>query len=194
MEFGALLLFLFPLAYSPGPGNMLFAANGARFGFRSTLPATLGYHLATLLVTTALGMGFSTAVGAAPRALLIVQLAGSLYVLYLAWSLWRSGSIDGAAEARPLGFWGGAVLLVLNPKAYVIIALMFSQFLPASSDLKLVAAIALVFTLNNLLAFSLWTLVGDALARVFRNDSNARLLNRVFGLMLGLVGLWMLLS
>ena len=30
----ALVVFLFPLAFSPGPGNMFFAANGARFGLR----------------------------------------------------------------------------------------------------------------------------------------------------------------
>ncbi len=28
----ALVLFLAPLAYSPGPGNLFFAATGARFG------------------------------------------------------------------------------------------------------------------------------------------------------------------
>ena len=34
----ALIIFLFPLAYSPGPGNMFFATNGARFGFATTVP------------------------------------------------------------------------------------------------------------------------------------------------------------
>ncbi len=43
----ALLVFLFPLACSPGPGNMFFAANGAWFGFGATIPASLGYHIAT---------------------------------------------------------------------------------------------------------------------------------------------------
>jgi len=38
-EILALILFLFPLAFSPGPGNMFFAANGARFGFLNTLSA-----------------------------------------------------------------------------------------------------------------------------------------------------------
>jgi len=54
----SLLLFLFPLAYSPGPGNLFFAANGARFGFRATIPASPGYHTATWLVTAAIGFGF----------------------------------------------------------------------------------------------------------------------------------------
>ena len=54
----ALLLFLFPLAYSPGPGNIFFAANGARFGFRLTMQANIGYHIATWGVTMVIGFGF----------------------------------------------------------------------------------------------------------------------------------------
>ena len=192
MELLALLAFLFPLAYSPGPGNMLFAANGARFGFRSTLAATTGYHLATVAVTFALGMGFAAVLAAAPDMLLVIQVVGSLYVLYLAWRLWQAGSVDGFEQARPIGFFDGVVLLVLNPKAYVIIALMFSQFLPADSDIARVAGISAVFTLNNLLAFSIWTLIGDVLARAFREEHNARRLNRLFGVMLALVAIWML--
>jgi len=194
MEFVGLLLFLFPLAYSPGPGNMLFAANGARFGFRSTMLATTGYHLTTVIVTFVLGFGFSAVVGGAPNALLVIQIAGSLYVMWLAWKLWLSGSVDGFKDAKPIGFWDGVILLVLNPKAYVIIALMFSQFLNVESSVVFVAVIAIVFTLNNLVAFTVWTLIGDVLARTFRNEQNARILNRCLGVMLALVGAWMLFS
>jgi threonine/homoserine/homoserine lactone efflux protein len=38
----ALLLFLLPLAYSPGPGNLFFAATGARFGLAATAPRATG--------------------------------------------------------------------------------------------------------------------------------------------------------
>ena len=51
----ALLVFLFPLAFSPGPGNMLFAANGARFGIRATFWASMGYHIATAATDGFLG-------------------------------------------------------------------------------------------------------------------------------------------
>ena len=54
-----LLIFLFPLAFSPGLGNMFFAANGAKFGFVNTLSANIGYHLATVVVTFLIGLGFN---------------------------------------------------------------------------------------------------------------------------------------
>ena len=59
IEIFALLVFLFPLAFSPGPGNMFFAANGARFGLVKTLSANFGYHFATIIVTFIIGLGFN---------------------------------------------------------------------------------------------------------------------------------------
>ena len=73
----ALVIFLLPLAYSPGPGNMFFAANGARFGFRSTIPANVGYHLATWIVTAGIGFGFIAALERYPGIFVALQFAGS---------------------------------------------------------------------------------------------------------------------
>lgn len=192
----ALIVFLFPLAYSPGPGNMFFAANGARFGLMATLRANLGYHLATWLVTLAIGLGFVTALDRYPNGFLILKAAGSLYVLWLAWKLFRSGILQDSETARPASFWDGVTLLVLNPKAYVIIALMFTQFLPESDTTKMFAVllISTVFTLNNFIAFLVWTLIGDQIASRFRSPDSARRLNTLFGAMLALVALWMLVN
>jgi len=192
-QIAALLAFLFPLAFSPGPGNMFFAANGARFGLRATLGATTGYHIVTFGVTFLIGLGFSSALAAAPQAFDAIRIAGSLYVLWLAWKL-GTAARAGHQEAKAASFWDGAVLLILNPKAYVIIALMFSQFLVATSSVFQVAVISVIFTLNNLVAFTLWTTLGDWLGKTFRSEERARYLNATFGVILATVGVWMLVS
>lgn len=188
-----LILFLAPLAFSPGPGNLFFAANGARFGFAATLPATLGYHLATWIVTAAIGLGFSSLTHSAPQAMAVIRVAGAAYVFALAYRLWRADALNTPLQARPAGMASGALLLVLNPKAYVIISLMFSQFLPPAAPRHTVLWITTLFTLNNLVAFSAWTVLGDALARRFRHPAQARLLNRLLASLLAAVALWMLL-
>lgn len=192
----ALLVFLFPLAYSPGPGNLFFAANGARFGTWATLPANTGYHLATWLVTATIGLGFVTALDQAPSFFRALQVVGALYVLWLAWKLMRASGIQHKAEARPASFVNGAVLFLLNPKAYVIIALMFTQFLEPTDSraFGLVLLITTVFTLNNCVAFTAWTIAGDALGRLFRRPESARRLNLAFGLLLAAVAAWMLFA
>jgi threonine/homoserine/homoserine lactone efflux protein len=192
----ALLIFLVPLAYSPGPGNVLFAANGALFGFRATLPASAGYHLATWVVTAGIGLGFLGALEKWPMLVPVLKTAGALYVLWLATKLWRAGRAEMVETARPMSFLDGVILLVLNPKAYVIIALMFSTFLSASefSVLTSVLVLTTVFTLNNLLAFSTWTLIGDSFARAFRRKTSAAWLNRGFAAVLIGVAAWMLMA
>jgi threonine/homoserine/homoserine lactone efflux protein len=189
-----LVAFLFPLAFSPGPGNMFFAALGARYGLIATLPANTGYHVATAIVTALIGLGFVALLDPASDLFFYLRTAGSLYVFRLAWKMAVSGRSKAHAQVSGAGFQDGVMLLLLNPKAYVIILLMYSQF-GAIGDFSLgerVLIISLVFTLNNLLAFLLWTLAGDGLGRLFRSESGARQLNLVFAAVLAGVALWMM--
>ena len=87
----AFIIFLFPLAYSPGSGNMFFAANGARFGFAATVPPNIGYHIATWLVTVVIGLGMITALNDYPNVFLALKISGAAYVLWLAGKLIRAG-------------------------------------------------------------------------------------------------------
>ncbi|AKI00418.1 putative threonine efflux protein [Hoeflea sp. IMCC20628] len=191
-----LLAFLLPLAYSPGPGNLFFAALGARFGFAATLPANAGYHVATLVVTALAGAGLVSVIDPDSPLFSAVKTAGSFYVLWLAWKMAQAGKAPEDVEDRKAGFFDGVSLLILNPKAYVIILLMFSQFSGSgpAGMIEKVALITLVFTLNNLLAFALWSLAGDGLGRLFRSETGARRLNRIFAAVLAGVAVWMMLG
>ena len=190
-----LLIFLAPLAYSPGPGNIFFATIGARDGFWGAARANAGYHLATFVVTLLVGLGFGWFAKASPIALDVIRYAGAAYMLLLAWRLLRAGTHDGKSEATTATFMDGVVLLLLNPKAYLIIAVMFSQFTKSgiSDNWLRVFWITTVFTLNNLLAFTLWAYAGDRLAAQFRNPRQARQFNFAMGMMLAGVTVWMLL-
>ncbi len=192
----ALILFLFPLAYSPGPGNMFFAAIGGRFGLRASAPATIGYHLATFAVTAAIGFGFAGVARMSTEVFDLMRYLGSAYILWLALKFLRAGATDDGKDARRATVMDGAILLLLNPKAYLIIALMFTQFLQANSNsgAGLVFWITSVFTLNNFVAFTVWTIAGDVLMRRFRSEDSARPLNIASGLMLAAVAIWIVLQ
>ena len=86
-----LIIFLFPLAYSPGPRNMFFAANGARFEFAATVPSNIGYHIATWLVTVVIGLGMITALNDYPNVFLALKRSGAAFALWLAGKLIRAG-------------------------------------------------------------------------------------------------------
>lgn len=196
--FIALIVFLFPLAYSPGPGNSFFAALGAAGGLRRALPALTGYHLATFVVTFGIGMGVGLAFLTHPVVALVLKLLGALYVFWLAVCFFRAnGEGEGrvAAAVPRASFWDGVVVLVLNPKAYFIIGLMFTQFLRAETgDIAEVLQITTAFTVNNFIAFIIWTMMGAAIAHLFVSRGSTRMLNIFFGLCLMAVSGWMLLA
>ena len=192
VEILALLVFLFPLAFSPGPGNMFFAANGAKFGFVDTLSANFGYHLATILITFFIGLGFSLFFSFIKNQYQYIQILGSLYVIYLAYKFYKAGTYNENAKNLNCTFVDGVVLLLFNPKAYVIISLMFTMFLDNSQNIFKIILISLIFTVNNCVSFTLWTLFGDLIGAKFRNKKYSKILNNMFSLMLFLVGIWML--
>lgn len=192
----ALIIFLAPLAYSPGPGNQFFAALAAQSGLPGTVPALAGYHLATWLVTFAIGTGAGAVLLARPPVLSAMAVLGGGYMIWLGVKGWRaagsslnpnkSSNADGTA-----GFLAGALLLILNGKAYIIIALMFAAF-SAEHSLSTVAWITTIFTVNNLIAFVAWAAFGAAVARWARAVGAATTVDRVFALAIVVVGAWLI--
>lgn len=188
----ALVAFLVPLAYSPGPGNMFFAANGAALGFRSTIPANIGYHAATWVVTMAIGIGLDSGLDRYPSAFTTLEVVGAAYVMWIAWKLFRSNAIDTSGDSTRSTATDGALLLVLNPKAYVIIALMFTQFLDGTAEHRLVTVVLIttIFTVNNMISFTIWAAIGDRLVRTFRSERSARRINIGLSATLAAVSVW----
>ena len=200
--FVTLVVFLFPLAYSPGPGNAFFAAIGATRGVRAAVPALAGYHLATVVVTLLIGLSVGVTVLTNPIVSRVLSVVGSIYILWIAsrflraaWARTRNSAVPGqATPATKVGFWAGAVVLLVNPKAYSIIAVMFMQFLrpPLDDDVLAVIVITTVFTVNNVIAFIAWAALGRALTALFRSERSQRVIDYLFAAMLLGVAIWMI--
>ncbi len=120
--------------------------------------------------------------------------------MYIAWIFLREGlrAKDGAgtigATKTSVGFLDGAFVLLLNPKAYLIIGLIFSQFLTGIDDrLAQVLKISTIFTVNNLVAFLVWTIAGASLTRALGSGASSRTINFLFAACLAGVAIWLLL-
>lgn len=190
-----LLIFLFPLAYSPGPGNLFFAGLAAGRGIAATLAPLLGYHLATFGLTLILGLSLSELSAMAPILRNLLTWAGGAYILWLAFGLWRQERDEWHPTPRMAGMAQGALLLALNPKAYIIILMVFSEFGTTSAKLTFWDAfiITAILTVNNLLAFILWSFAGYFGASALRQILGGSQIHKIFALLLAITGLWLLL-
>ena len=191
-----MITFLFPFTYTPGTGNLFFAICGARDGARSTIVANLGYHCANWVFAVLLGAGISEVLEKTPSLLSIIKLVGASYVLWIAWKIIRSDGISASGMSRTASFFDGAVVFLLNPKAYMSITLSFSLFVDefGLDPMSSVLILSTIFVLNNFIAFHLWALLGQNITERLSNDKFAKVTNKVFAGLLFSVSIWIMFS
>lgn len=123
------------------------AASGQR---RATVGAVAGVCTGTLawaaLAVAGVGLVFTTH----PLLRQVAQAAGGLYLLQLAWRLWRAGGAAASPDMPRLGlrsaFRTGFMTSALNPKIALFYGSVFATALPAQPSAMLVAlSVALVF-------------------------------------------------
>ncbi|GGY27601.1 LysE family translocator [Pseudoduganella sp. SL102] len=162
-----LMMFAFVSSITPGPNNIMLTSSGIWFGFRRSIPHMLGITIGfgALLAVCATGIG--ALVMAVPAAQFALRVAGSGYLLYLAWQL-RDMRFDGQAEQarKPMGFMAAAAFQFCNPKAWVMAITGSSAFLPQGMPASVaIALFCLIFCAVNLPCISVWTGAGALLRR-----------------------------
>jgi threonine/homoserine/homoserine lactone efflux protein len=192
-ELAALVAFAFVGSFSPGPNNAVLWASGIAFGFRRTIPHVVGGALGvgTLVVGVAAGIG--ALLEAVPAAALALKVAGSAYLLYVAWRVAGSGAIARAEAAHPLSVWQAAVFQWLNPKAWFFAIALVGTFLP--EDLNRPAGIAVltgVVIAVVAASFTIWAAGGAALAGFVADARGHRVVNLLLAVLIlaSVVLLW----
>lgn len=180
-------VFAFVMAATPGPNNVLFAASGARVGYLRTLPGLAGMlgGFGCVLLACAAGVGELVAHSSAVR--VAMTCAASVYMVWLASRLWRSGPVaaDGStagqgADVVPLTWVRMAMLQVVNAKTWLACVTFVSGYLVAGApDASAAAPVGVVVFLAVVLgSASLWVLFGAAVRARVRPEQ-WRLFNRV---------------
>ena len=190
-----LVLFAVVSTLTPGAATTLITATGARFGLGPSLPLLAGAALGLASLGVVAGAGLAGLVLAVPSARLVIRLAGSAYLLWLAWRVGTSGPPPARTElATPPGFFGGAGLLWLNPKGWATSLAAASSF-GAAADGPWQLAVLLGATLGLAAAGSLlvWCSAGQILGRILQSDRQWRALNAVLGTLLALsiIPMWL---
>lgn len=181
----------FALAASatPGPVNIIGAMTGARYGVARALAFVTGATASFLVLFLAFGTGMLAGTGWIMALARPMTLIGSAYLLWMAYGLARD---DGTVERQNLndapGFWSGALVQGLNPKAWFAVFSSLSTFvLPLPDRLTGLVVFAALFGVICWLSLTLWAWGG---ARV--GQRRMRLFNRVMAIALALSVMWML--
>lgn len=174
----AFVTFSAVVAGTPGPGNALLTAVGARAGVRRGLASLLGQVTGMGVMLFAITLGLGNVLLAHPLVLQFMKWGGAAMICWMAWRIATAGQVIGAANA-PAGFFGMAAFQWVNPKGWLIGVAAIATFLDRRTGgaLAQAAIFAVLFTLVALPSCLPWLAFGAALQRFLRAPRARRVLN-----------------
>lgn len=172
-----LAVFAFVSSITPGPNNIMLTSSGLVFGFLRSIPHMLGITVGFGVMLALCALGIGGLIVALPALHVVLKIAGSAYLLYLAWKLRSMAfSQERRHDARPMSFFGAAAFQFVNPKAWVMAITGVSAFLPVVQPAWFaVALFCLVFCAINLPCVGVWAGAGAVLRRYLTQPKWQRL-------------------
>lgn len=160
MNIASFILYCFIVTFSPGPTNIVILSTTHHYGTKKAMQYTYGATVAfgSLLLLSVLLNTLLMAI--IPKVLVVMQLVGSLYMLYLAYQVYKMD------VSKPTGnqtgtFWSGFVMQFINPKVILFTMTVIPSFvMPYYHDLPVLLTSAGGITLIGFLAFLTWVLFG----------------------------------
>tara|TARA_B100000676_G_scaffold4718_1_gene4362 strand:- start:471 stop:1058 length:588 start_codon:yes stop_codon:yes gene_type:complete len=158
--------FAFSQVATPGPANMAMMATGARFGFRAALPFVAGVILGKQLIIWPIGYGIMEIASQVPFLFEILKFLSALYIIWLAWRVANMRLSSGEPSLDAPGFWSGLLVHPLNPKAWAMILVGFTNFVESdTATFYATLYIAGSLLIIQIICHPIWTLFGDRIAK-----------------------------
>ncbi len=183
---GPAALYMISMTITPGPNNAMLTASGANYGYWRTLPHILGIMVGCFVLFSAIALGLGLLFERYPLVQTLLKVAGSAYLLYLAWKIATAPPPDlrVRGEGRPLTCWQAAAFQFANPKAWVMGLALMAGFLPEGGSTWMNALLLAGFAeLIALPCISLWAGFGMAIGRLLRTPRSWRVFNTTMGTM-----------
>ena len=176
--------FVFFGLFSPGPNVVLLTASGARFGLRRTLPHLFGVVLGVGVTAGLTGLGIAALLREAPALELILKIAASGWMMWMAWGLWTADRRRGKADRdRPMTLIEGALFQWVNPKAWSMALSAITLYAPGRGVAS-VLWVAGIYVACSLVSTSGWTVLGTAIGRLLGAPRRLRIFNIVMAILL----------
>jgi len=194
--FAAFLFITVILFITPGPIVTLVIATGASQGVRAALTTVAGTSLGNAVLLTAIALGLNWVLQNAVELFELLRWVGAAYLIWLGVQAWRhAGTASMAMAGGGVNFFRGVLVALTNPKTIAF----FTAFLPQFVDPTLPAAVQLtimctVSALLGALMDSGWAIASGLGRAWFIKPERARLLNRMYGVVLIGGGIWLSLA
>lgn len=193
----------FLVSITPGMCMTLALTLGMSIGYRKTLWMMLGELAGVALVAITAVIGIAAVMVQFPWLFLTLKFIGGVYLIYLGIQMWRSkgklalnagGETSGEIERKELVLQG-FVTAIANPKGWAFMISLLPPFIDNSLDItpQLIMLVAVIL-LFEFICMSLYALGGKGLTTLLSRGKNVRILNRIAGSLMMLVGGWLFIG
>jgi homoserine/homoserine lactone efflux protein len=206
IDFATIAVFaptFFLVSISPGMCMTLAMTLGMTIGIRRTLWMMLGELVGVALVAVFAVVGVATMMLSYPTAFAVFKYIGGAYLIYIGIQMWRSKGEVALAnpEHSPQKkdnlsiATQGFVTAIANPKGWAFMISLLPPFinasLPMAPQLTLLIVVVLVC---EFICMMLYATGGKQLGRLLQRNDNVSNLNKVTGILMIAVGLWLALG
>lgn len=173
------ITFALVTSITPGPNNIMLTASGANFGFKRTLPHVAGIIIGMMFLNVSVGLGLGALFTQFPILQQILRVAGTTYLLWLAYKLLSFSSIGNNAEdAKPFSLLQAIGFQYINPKAWIMVISANASFsLMGDGYWWSVFMITTTYMIVGTPSIMLWAGFGQYIRRYLGKQSVLKLFN-----------------
>ena len=183
----SLWLFIIFMVGTPGPATLLIMTMGSHFGMRTAMQFNVGLISGKLCLNLAMAVGVGMFLTTQPVLLNMLKYLSGAFMIYLSLRMLKVQASNFEAS-RNISWREGLIVHPLNPKAWVMTILAWTEFGPNLGGLiQQMVIICSSFAVAQLILHGLWALAGVFLSRALENNE---WLNRVLVLLTCFVVVW----
>ncbi|MFF3025206.1 LysE family translocator [Gottfriedia sp. NPDC057948] len=161
MNFTSFVLYCFIVTFTPGPTNIVILSTVHNNGTKKALEYAYGATLAFGILLLISAMLNTLLIGVIPKILHLMQVIGSVYMIYLAVQIYKMDSSN-SSKKQTGTFKSGFLMQFLNPKVVLFtMTVIPSYILPYYVAMPAVTISVMVITIIGFLAFITWVLFGS---------------------------------
>jgi threonine/homoserine/homoserine lactone efflux protein len=205
MSFAFLSLFIptfFFVSITPGMCMLLALTLGMSIGVKKAMYMMWGELLGVAVVACCAALGVAAIILKLPQAFIVLKLVGGAYLIWLGYQMWCSRGklvLDNDSEKQQQKGMdlaiNGFITAIANPKGWAFFITLLPTFLVTQEPLapQLAVMITVILTLE-FICLMLYASGGKALRHLLLNKNNVKLLNKISGSLMILVGCWLALG
>jgi threonine/homoserine/homoserine lactone efflux protein len=189
----SMISFSFVMSITPGPVNIMIISSGINNGFRKTFSFISGATIGFTLLLFIIGLGLSNIYILYPKLFSIMEIIGSLFIMYMGYKITRSTDdlkTQSHTKQTPK-FYEGFLLQWINPKAWIASISGVSMFITNNTSLLI---FIIIYFFVCYLSLSFWGVVGEKATIFFNTKMRLKIFNVVMGSILILSSFSLFLS